>query len=601
MVRLWLEGESRMFWVLANAGMGKSAFAASLVEYMQPRGRLAACFLCKHGNRARSQEEAVLRSLAFQVAHRFPECRDAVVSELRALQQAGAAAGQSLRDKMAALLCGPLQQLQGRGGALVLVVDALDEIGVQGSRERKELLRVLVDCLAFLPAHVKLLVTSRPELDIQAAFKRFEPTVIRADDPRHQLDLREYVAAQLRGRVRVSPGGNNNDSKQTEALAVDLLLRKSEGRFVYMAQAVATLFAPCSQPTQQFSLEELDALLPDGLDEVYLANFRRIRSAGVQRYVQRVRPLLCLLVGMLEPLGVRDAQALLQCSAEEMQVLVGLLSSMFPVIGGDDDTRCFTVFHKTVAEWLRDAQKSRRAAEEGAAAQKVQEYFQTLRQEGLDSFDNLEFLCSSEEEWRACFPALPAIAKAKIREYVKARAAGNGNTAKAVMMQHDFFVSSADSHEAFSGRMLALVGVSVSQSSPAEVASSLSLQAAPTCGYLLRHMVHHLAGAGRVDVAQMLLLQLPWLLLCLLHREKCVFSVIADMQCVSQAQHSPSSAARSLSSSSSSSLSNALALVKEAVMMSASTIAALSDVALFFTLHLFGRLRQQPDASPLST
>jgi hypothetical protein len=93
-----------MFWVMADPGMGKSAFAASLVEYLRPRQQLLGCFFCKYGQKSRSKAEAILTSIAYQIAESFPETRESI---LAASSQLGVP-GKTLQDKVSLLIGRPL-------------------------------------------------------------------------------------------------------------------------------------------------------------------------------------------------------------------------------------------------------------------------------------------------------------------------------------------------------------------------------------------------------------------------------------------------------------------------------------------------------------
>eukprot|EP01031_Cornospumella_fuschlensis_P026053 gene26053-31456_t len=614
-VRAWLETDSRLFWVLADAGMGKSAFAASLVEYLEPRGRLAACFFCRHGHRNRSKEEAVVMSLVLQIAERFEACRGDILRELRAMEQAsrgGGVSGLSLRDRIAALLLAPLKKLGGAASpCVVIVVDALDEVGVQGSRERRELLHLLAECLQLLPPWVKLLATSRPEADILASFARFEPTMISAEDPRHREDLRAYMRTHL-PRCLQAP------EEETSA-AVELLMHKSEGRFVYVSLVAQDLFlGSCNGHPQKHTLASLEAVLPTGLDEVYRTNFERIRNASVRRFQQRVRPLVRMLTSMLEPLPLDDAQRLLECEAEELEALAGQLSGMFPVVGEGRD-RCFTLFHKTLADWLRDEHRSRqRAAQDEVTlfwlqellpdsdVARVQEYLYRLQQEELGGFASLRYMCSDEDVWRACLTTLPALVKARIRDCVQQRPNGsngvdsdrNRNRDRAVIdweaaeMRFDFFVDARQGHAEFAERILRVLGVPASSVSWDSIASALSsrqlLAATSSCGYLLRHAVEHLVEAGCEQGARalQLQLQLPWLLLGLTQRPRGVWDVLADLRYSLRGSGDEGEAEDGLRRS--------LRLLEGAVSLSASSIAVGSaeQPMMFFVLAVVGRLRR---------
>jgi hypothetical protein len=79
---------------------------------------------------------------------------------------------------------------------MILVIDALDEIGAVESKARSDVLVALVSCVDKLPVWVKVVVTSRPEADILSKFKKFRPFEIKADDPRHVDDLKQFISEQ---------------------------------------------------------------------------------------------------------------------------------------------------------------------------------------------------------------------------------------------------------------------------------------------------------------------------------------------------------------------------------------------------------------------
>jgi hypothetical protein len=76
----------------------------------------------------------------------------------------------------------------------------------------------------------------------------------------------------------------------------------------------------------------------------------------------KTKPLLSLLVTMREQLRHRDAASILRCNESEIELLSIDIGAMFPTIGEGDDKR-FTVYHKTVLDWLMDRAKSQRSAD----------------------------------------------------------------------------------------------------------------------------------------------------------------------------------------------------------------------------------------------
>ena len=81
------------------------------------------------------------------------------------------------------------------------------------------------------------------------------------EDERHLDDLKIYICSKLSGHLV-----NENDLDG----ATEMLFKKSEGSFVYMASMVASFAGE-----KKWTIAELKGL-PDGLDGVYCANFARI-------------------------------------------------------------------------------------------------------------------------------------------------------------------------------------------------------------------------------------------------------------------------------------------------------------------------------------
>ena len=121
---------------------------------------------------------------------------------------------------------------------LVLVVDALDEVAVAGgsSLGANPVLRLIREHFPLLPLAVRFVLTSRPEAHIVYSLDAsIRPLKIQPDDPRHVEDLRSLIQHELAGRLEGSDvTGKPTATELTEA--VQLLLDKSEGVFVYLAR-----------------------------------------------------------------------------------------------------------------------------------------------------------------------------------------------------------------------------------------------------------------------------------------------------------------------------------------------------------------------------
>jgi hypothetical protein len=215
---------SRLFWIQADAGMGKSVVAAMIATKHQDM--IIGTVFFNFTDVSLSNPETIIRSLAFQIAEKYPLVQDEIIYFLRSQQNENVAC--SLPTLLESVLLKPLLRLSREGifaSGCLMVLDAVDEC-ILGEK-RIELLRFLANqLLKKLPSNVKFLITSRPEPDIVDALADFRPCEIKENDERHQADLRKFIKAIL----------TEYQLFEEEDLfdeAVERLYEKSEGKFVY--------------------------------------------------------------------------------------------------------------------------------------------------------------------------------------------------------------------------------------------------------------------------------------------------------------------------------------------------------------------------------
>ena len=77
---MWIQvpNDNKLFWICADSGMGKSAFAASLCDAFEKRQRLLGVFFCKYGTKSRSDGKSIIKSFAYQCSQALPECLESM-------------------------------------------------------------------------------------------------------------------------------------------------------------------------------------------------------------------------------------------------------------------------------------------------------------------------------------------------------------------------------------------------------------------------------------------------------------------------------------------------------------------------------------------
>ena len=189
----------RIFWLYGQAGKGKSAIAHTIALQARNIGMLGSCFCF---SRVRQHEQ--LHTKLFPTMARDLADRDL---RLRPLLVEVTTNNHSLRDttdvaaQWKKLILEPLSQLKDSPtGNVVMVIDALDESGAD--RTRAAVLRVLAAYGAELPANIRILLTSRPLVDIGEALSASPHIYARSLDAIDKeltlRDIRLYVSTRLK-------------------------------------------------------------------------------------------------------------------------------------------------------------------------------------------------------------------------------------------------------------------------------------------------------------------------------------------------------------------------------------------------------------------
>ena len=102
--------KNNLIWLRAEAGMGKSAFSAALIDRLRGSGQLLGAALFTFSDEQRSDPIVLIKSLAYQVVEVFPELLDPVTAAVEALhlEKNKPDLGQLFK----ALLLEPLQSLK---------------------------------------------------------------------------------------------------------------------------------------------------------------------------------------------------------------------------------------------------------------------------------------------------------------------------------------------------------------------------------------------------------------------------------------------------------------------------------------------------------
>lgn len=213
------DSQNNFLWLFGKAGGGKTAFATTLADSFQSIGRLGAFVFFDRDVTDRHRPDSMLRTIAYQLALYDSDIGQSI---LKALSTYPRIAEMSLETQCQKLLVEPLT-VYVADGPLLIIIDALDECA-SGSSKRG-FLSVLRDVLQNLPKSVRVLVTSRLESDIQAAFDVMKNVhVYNLDDaPNTTADIKAYIISEM-SRIRANLHGSHISPEWPGAESIDSLV-----------------------------------------------------------------------------------------------------------------------------------------------------------------------------------------------------------------------------------------------------------------------------------------------------------------------------------------------------------------------------------------
>ena len=218
----WLNDRNspnRVMVISGNAGMGKSIISAIICKRIQEAGRLSGSHFCQHNNARYSKPQLMLQSLAIHLSRTLPEYKRALVEQLsRNLGLELNSMG--VEELFTLLFMEPLTKVSNPGESLLMVVDGLDESEYKG---RNDLLNVVANQFCKLPEWIRLLVTTRPEINIADSLKRLKPITLEENKEENIRDIKLFLEMRL-----------SHQMKETQKSSIlENLVKKSEGVFLY--------------------------------------------------------------------------------------------------------------------------------------------------------------------------------------------------------------------------------------------------------------------------------------------------------------------------------------------------------------------------------
>ncbi|KAF7363073.1 WD40 repeat-like protein [Mycena venus] len=292
-----------IFWLYGVAGAGKSAIATSICQTFNTLGLLGASLFFTRGNEA-SNPSSVIRTLAYSLA----ESNTHVGSEIcLAMRQHLHIVDAPIEDQFQRLLGEPLDRAKDHiHGPIIIILDALDECGDPESRRR--LVSLISNRFTSLPL-LRILITSRPDLDIAAAFRdqsSIVKTPLDITKPSSLEDVRRYIDTEMINVRQIHFSWNLGPTWPGEE-KIDVLSTFAAGLFIWASTATKYL-RKAHDPN-----DALDHLLRKGsdLDHLYAVALQSTEFWEDKTFAKRAQACLAAVVLGKVPMSDTTINALL--------------------------------------------------------------------------------------------------------------------------------------------------------------------------------------------------------------------------------------------------------------------------------------------------
>jgi hypothetical protein len=307
------------YWIYGLPGIGKTSLAHSICATLHDHDQLAGAFFCRRDDPNLSEPRNILPTLIHQLAIILPPFRSIVAERLRKDPHV---TPESMKHTLFLDFIRKLPRFQNR--TLVFVIDALDECG--SIQSRPDILKALTDAASQAP-WLKVIITSRPEDDIQRFFKNATQLLhLQYDltaDKETTSDLRLFANNRFR-RVALM---RFLQSPWPEQALFDGVISRAAGLFIFI-ETLALALEHCDDPA-----EHLKATLQDsagaGLTSLYGLYSSIIKARKVQKNAEFRRMIGVLLItAPHRPLCEETIAELAGVRSDLVKMWVADLSSM---------------------------------------------------------------------------------------------------------------------------------------------------------------------------------------------------------------------------------------------------------------------------------
>lgn len=332
-VENWLiNSKNRVLIIIGEPGIGKSSIAAWISH--QFREQVVGIHFCTHRNTRTLNVFEFVANIVGQLHSQLPEY--AKIVETKNPESRRATASDAFRE----LVIEPSRLIVRPDLTYFFIVDSLDEASLQ---EGENIIDVLSEQAADLPDWLKFFATTRPEENVVRKIKILNTYVLNAHRPENMSDVKKYIDNKL---FELDDELHFLNKIPAISFAIENL---AQGNFLYASLIIGAL------ESKTLSLHEIGELMP-GLSSYYDKIFNRI-FADYKEYSNDFSVIFKVLAVSLGPIPAKLLLKICGFTPETLNKRLGRVKSFLRVYNYGD-TQSYSLFHKSLADWLTDLNAS---------------------------------------------------------------------------------------------------------------------------------------------------------------------------------------------------------------------------------------------------
>ncbi|KAF8815811.1 WD40 repeat-like protein [Phlegmacium glaucopus] len=353
----WVDdpGSKRALVLFGQAGTGKSSIAHEIARRFRVMNRLSSYFIFLRGERSKHEDYLLFTTILHDLSNRYPSFKNALGKAIRDNKPLRAA--KDYHTLFESLLLQPLKDIH-TVGPILIIIDALDESGDATGRDG--LHTFLAKNLAKLPPNFRILITSRPEVDIMLPFanasgKPYE--IIHMDDSKLAARTKDDILIYLQEKLPMDTFRKHGNE----------LAEKAEGLFQWAAVACGYINYPPRGLTKNDCIRALLKLSADHeelgqklgpLYDLYKQVLEGYFESPIVR--RRFQSVMGQLLAAFEPLSISSLTALRQYPLDDpddddsVVVIVRQLGSLLSNVTLADQTLPIVPLHTSFRDFLTD-------------------------------------------------------------------------------------------------------------------------------------------------------------------------------------------------------------------------------------------------------